>query len=105
PLAFPATASAGVILPAAARRLVNGFSIKPAERAVVLTVDDRGLAAAADLERAGVEIARVVDFRSDGTPTIEAVGKGGKVAQVVIGGYHVDADLVVMSGSPQPNYK
>ena len=26
------------------RRLVNGFSIKPAERAVVLTVDDRGLA-------------------------------------------------------------
>ena len=71
----------------------------------MLTVDDRGLAAAADLEAAGVEIARIVDFREAGSPAIEAQGKGGKVAQVSIDGHHVKADLVVMSGSPQPNYK
>ena len=105
PLVFPGNDLVGVMLPDAVRRLVNGFSIKPAERAVVLTVDDRGLQAAADLEAAGVEIARVVDFRTDGSPSIEAQGKGGKVAQVAIGGHHVKADLVVMSGSPQPNYK
>ena len=69
------------MLPDAVRRLVNGFSIKPGERAVVLTVDDRGLAAAADLEAAGVQIAEVVDFRTAPTPpAIEAQGKGGKVA-------------------------
>jgi len=39
------------------------------------------------------------------SPAIEAQGKGGKVAQVSIDGQHVKADLVVMSGSPQPNYK
>ena len=105
PLVFPGNDLVGVMLPDAVRRLVNGFSIKPAERAIVLTVDDRGLAAAADLEAAGVEIARVVDFREAGSPAIEAQGKGGKVAQVSIDGHHVKADLVVMSGSPQPNYK
>jgi len=104
PLVFPGNDLIGVMLPDAVRRLVNGFSIKPAERAVVLTVDDRGLQAAADLEAAGVEIAKIVDFRNE-SPTVEAQGKGGKVAQVSIGGYHVKADLVVMCGSPQPNYK
>ena len=76
PLVFPGNDLVGVMLPDAVRRLVNGFSIKPAERAVVLTVDDRGLAAAADLEAAGVEIARVVDFREAGSPAIEAQGEG-----------------------------
>ena len=68
PLVFPGNDLVGVMLPDAARRLVNGFSIKPAERAVVLTVDDRGLAAAADLEAAGVEIAEIVDFRARAAP-------------------------------------
>ena len=105
PLVFPGNDLVGVMLPDAARRLVNGFSIKPAERAVVLTVDDRGLRAATDLEAAGVTIAAVVDFRRTPSPAIEAQGKGGKVAQVAIDGRHVKADLVVMAGSPQPNYK
>jgi sarcosine oxidase, subunit alpha len=105
PLVFPGNDLVGVMLPDAARRLVNGFSIKPAETAVVLTVDDRGLKAAADLEAAGVTIAAVVDFRRTPSPAIEAQGKGGKVAQVAIDGRHVKADLVVMAGSPQPNYK
>ena len=105
PLVFPGNDLVGVMLPDAVRRLVNGFSIKPGERAVVLTADDRGLQAAADLEGAGVEIARVVDFRSDGSPALEVQGKRGKVTRVGINGRFVKADLVVMSGSAQPNYK
>ena len=81
------------MLPDAVRRLVNGWSIKPAERAVVLTVDDRGLRPRDDLEAAGVEIAEIVDFRERAAPRIEAQGKGGKVAQVSIDGTTSSADL------------
>ena len=59
PLVFPGNDLVGVMLPEGVRRLVNLWSIKPAERAFVLTADDRGLAAAADLEAAGVELAGV----------------------------------------------
>jgi sarcosine oxidase subunit alpha len=105
PLVFPGNDLVGVMLPDGVRRLVNYWSIKPAERAVVLTVDDRGLRAAADLESAGVEVARVVDFRDRAPGTIEAQGRKGRVAQIAIDGHWVKCDLVVMSGSPQPNYK
>ena len=44
PLVFPGNDLVGVMLPDAVRRLVNAWSIKPGDRAVVLTVDDRGLA-------------------------------------------------------------
>src|SRR5262245_32191590 len=106
PLVFPGNDLVGVMLPDAVRRLVNTWSIKPGDRAVVLAVDDAGLRAAADLEAAGVELGQVVDFRTaPSSPAIEAQGRGGKVAQVAINGYHVKADLLVMAGSPQPNYK
>jgi sarcosine oxidase subunit alpha len=105
PLVFPGNDLIGVMLPDAARRLVNGFSIKPGERAVILTVDDRGREVAEDLESAGVEIAQVVDFREAAPSRVEAQGRRGRVTQVAVGGYHVKADLVVMCGSPQPNYK
>ena len=77
------------------------------ERAVVLTVDDRGLAAAADLEAAGVEIAARRRLPRGGQPArSRPQGKGGKVAQVVDRRRTTSTcDLVVMCGSPQPNYK
>ena len=81
------------MLPDGVRRLVNYWSIKPAERAVVLTMDDRGLQAAADLEAAGVEVARVVDFRERTPSSIEAQGRKGRVAQVAIDGHWVKCDL------------
>ncbi len=105
PLVFPGNDLVGVMLPEGVRRLVNYWSIKPGERAVVLTADERGLAAAADLETAGVEIAEVVDFRKRQPPNIEAAGRRGRVHQVGIHGKWIACDLVVMSGSPQPNYK
>jgi sarcosine oxidase subunit alpha len=105
PLVFPGNDLVGVMLPEGVRRLVNYWSIKPGERAVVLTADDRGIAAAADLESAGVEIVEVIDFRTRRPTNIEAAGRKGRVHQVGIHGKWLSCDLVVMSGSPQPNYK
>ena len=42
-----------VMFPGAVGRLVNVWSLRPGERAVVLTVDDRGLSAAGDVARGG----------------------------------------------------
>jgi sarcosine oxidase subunit alpha len=53
----------GVMLSTATRRLINLYAVRPGRRAVVFTANDEGLAAAADLERAGVEVLRVVDAR------------------------------------------
>ena len=106
PLVFPGNDLVGVMLPDAVRRLVNGFSIKPAERAVVLTVDDRGLAGRG--RPRGSRCRDRPDRRLPRAPAAQRSRrrrKGGKVAQVAIDGQHVKADLVVMSGSPQPNYK
>ena len=88
-----------------ARRLVNLWSIKPAERAFVITADDRGLGAAADLEAAGVEVVGVVDLREGQPPNIEARGRRSHVESVAVNGRVTRCDLLVMSGSPQPNYK
>ena len=105
PLVFPGNDLVGVMLPAGARRLVNYWAVKPGERAVVLTVDDRGLHAADDLQAAGVDVAEVVDFRERPPHTVEAVGSKGRVRQLRVDHHPIDCDLVVMSGSPQPNYK
>ena len=105
PLVFPGNDLIGVMLPEGVRRLINYWSIKPGTRAVVFTADNRGLAAAADLESAGVEIVELVDFRKVQPPNIEASGRRGRVDQVGIHGRWIACDLVVMSGSPQPNYK
>jgi len=105
PLVFPGNDLVGVMLPDGVRRLVDRFSLKPAERAYVLTADDRGVEAAAALERAGVELVGVLDFRQGQPPNIEARGHKGRVEAVSVNGKLTRCDLVVMSGSPQPNYK
>jgi sarcosine oxidase subunit alpha len=105
PLVFPGNDLVGVMVPEGVRRLVNLWSIKPAERAFVLTADDRGLAAASDLDAAGVEVTGVLDLREEQPPNIEARGHKGRVEAVSINGRITRCDLVVMSGSPQPNYK
>ncbi|HZD70838.1 MAG TPA: 2Fe-2S iron-sulfur cluster-binding protein [Actinomycetes bacterium] len=84
----------GVVLSTAARRLVNLYAVKPGNRAVVFTANADGDAAVADLERAGVEVARVVDARSGGD--IVRVRGGSGVRSVECGdGARVDCDLVV----------
>ena len=105
PLVFPGNDLVGVMFPCAVRRLINRWSLRPGERAVVLTVDDRGLQAAEDLRRADVAVADVVDFRERTPRTIAARGRRGQVRRLEVDDRRIDCDLVVMSGSPQPAYQ
>jgi sarcosine oxidase, subunit alpha len=104
PLVFPGNDLVGVMLPGGVRRLINVWSLKPGERAVVLTVDERGVAAAEDLRTAGVQIAEICDFRERRPKEVAAKGRKGILRSVDIDGEHIACDVLVMSGSPQPAY-
>src|SRR6185437_4704323 len=94
PYVFQGNDVPGVMLSTAVRRLVNLYSVKPGERAVVLSANAAGDAAANDLRRVGIEVARVVDARSGGD--IAAVrGRGGVKGVELADGTSVDCDLVV----------
>ncbi len=104
PLVFPGNDLVGVMLPDGVRRLVRDWSLKPGERAVVVSADERGLEAEEHLRVAGVELAEVVDLRSRPLRQIAASGKGGRVKGVRLDGRDVACDLLVMSGGRQPAY-
>ena len=104
PLLFPGNDLVGVMLPGAVRRLVNDWSLKPGRLAVVITADERGLAAADDLTRAGVGLADVIDLRGRSPRLIAARGEGGHLRSVSIDGRALPCDLLVMSGGRQPAY-
>jgi sarcosine oxidase subunit alpha len=128
PLLFPGNDLPGVMLSGGARRLAALYAVSPGTRAVVATVDDRGLEAAVALMDAGVELAAVADLRENGgTPALnellrrgvrplrgmtvlEARG-GGHVQGAVVGrpgaedgeGEHAfGCDLLVVSGGSAP---
>jgi len=72
PLLFPGNDLPGIMLSGGARRLVSLYAVQPGTRAVVATVDDRGLEAALALLATGVEIACVADLRQG--PPSDAAG-------------------------------
>ena len=96
PYVFSGNDRPGVITSGAARRLINLWGVKPGERAVVFTANSDGDAAAADLDRVGVEIAAVIDGR-DHKRISSAVGSSRAVQAVVAGGTRIEADLLVMA--------
>jgi sarcosine oxidase, subunit alpha len=127
PLLFPGNDLPGVMLSGGARRLIGMYAVKPGTRAVVATVDDRGLYAALALIDAGVEVCCVADLRerSTGGPTgalqrinvdfhrgstvLEARGRH-HVSSVVVGRPGDDegertiaCDLLVVSGGNAPS--
>jgi sarcosine oxidase, subunit alpha len=104
PLLFPGNDLVGVMLPGAVRRLVREWSLRPGDRAVVVSADQNGVEAAADLRAAGVEVAEVVRLRRTQPVEIVARGKRGHLRSVEIDGRSIDCDLVVMSGGSQPAY-
>jgi sarcosine oxidase subunit alpha len=65
PLVFADNDLPGVMLSGGARRLAAAYAVKPGERALVATVDDRGLDDALALHTAGLEVV-VADLRPDG---------------------------------------
>jgi sarcosine oxidase, subunit alpha len=125
PLLFPGNDLPGVMLSGGARRLISMYAVQPGSRAVVATVDDRGLDAALALRDAGVEIVCVADLRDRvsggpaaallrtnvrlicGSTVLEARGRN-QVSSVVIGkpgsgdGKPFACDLLVVSGGSAP---
>jgi sarcosine oxidase, subunit alpha len=94
PYVFGGNDLPGVMLSTAVRRLINLHAVRPGERAVVLTANSSGDAAVEDLERAGVEIASVIDARRGGS--IHTADGGKEVASVLDWkGRKVEADLLV----------
>jgi sarcosine oxidase, subunit alpha len=104
PLLFPGNDLVGVVLPEAVRRLVGRWSLKPGERAVVVTADEGALDTVAFLERARTHVAEVVDLREQRVREIAAKGRAGRLASVELDGRKVACDLLVMSGGRQPAY-
>ena len=96
PYVFAGNDRPGVITSGAARRLINLWGVKPGERAVVFTANSAGDAAAADLERAGVEVAAVIDGR-DGRRVSAAQGSPKALEAVLSGGTRTEADLLVVA--------
>jgi sarcosine oxidase, subunit alpha len=104
PLLFPGNDLVGVMLPGGVRRLVELWSLKPGDRAVVVGADERALAVVETLEAAGTQIVHVVDLRAAQPREIVAKGIGGRVRDVVIDGRTFECDLLVASGARQPAY-
>ena len=94
PYVFAGNDVPGVMLSTAVRRLINLYAVKPGDRAVVLTANPQGDAAVVDLERAGVEVAHVVDARG-GDDLVRVLGRGGVKGVELVGGHRIECDLVV----------
>jgi sarcosine oxidase subunit alpha len=94
PYVFAGNDVPGVMLSTAVRRLIGLHAVKPGERAVVLTANADGDAAAADLRRAGVEVARVLDARAD-EDIVRVRGHKGVKAVVAADGTTTECDLLV----------
>lgn len=97
PYVFAGNDKPGVMMSGAVRRLVNMYAVKPGERAVVFSANADGDAAAEDLRRVGIDVARVVDART-GANIVEAHGGAKRVSSVELAdGSKIDADLLVVA--------
>ncbi len=95
PYVFAGNDKPGVMLSGAAQRLINMYAVKPGQRAVVFTANAHGDSTVADLERAGIDVARVVDARTGGN-VVAAKGGSKSVEEVELGdGTTVEADLLI----------
>ena len=93
PYVFAGNDRPGVMLSQGVRRLLNLWSVRPGTNAVVLSANEAGDAAAADLDDAGVAV-ELVDARGDRTVTA-AEGPRGALERVVLSdGTRLDADLL-----------
>jgi sarcosine oxidase subunit alpha len=125
PLVFENNDLPGVMLASGALRLAMLYGVRPGERAVVVTNDARGIAAARSLQSAGTEVLAVADARTDvdgpalevlraaGTAlltgyTIAAAVGPGRVRRVVLTDLRsgcardLECDLVCLATSVEP---
>src|ERR671919_275122 len=104
PLVFPGNDLVGVLLPEAVRRLVGRWSLRPGERAVVVSMDEHAFDVVPLLERAGTDVVEVVDLRETRMRQIAADGKKGRLSAVQLEERRIDCDLLVTSGGRPPAY-
>ncbi len=132
PLMFEGNDLPGVMLSSGARRLATLYGVRPGNTAVVATIDDRGVEAALALHEAGIEIAAIVDSRTDaadgeparkvkdagirvlrGSAVVRAAGRRGVRRAIVakldeasrpLAGEEIkiDCDLIAVSGGTVP---
>lgn len=62
---FPGNDRPGVMLTGAVQAYVNRWAVAPGSRAVVLTNNDSAYEAAADMQAAGIDLAAIIDTRSE----------------------------------------
>ena len=96
PYVFAGNDRPGVMLSGAARRLLNLWAVRPGTRAVVLSANEAGDAAAGDLDAAGVEV-ELVDARAGRTVTAAAGSRSGVERVELSDGTRLDADLLVIA--------
>ncbi len=94
PLVFAGNDLPGVLLSTAVRRLIGRYAVRPGHRAVVLSANDEGHAAAEDLARVGVAVVRVLDVRA-GEQLVRATGRGRVQCVECADGGRVEVDLLV----------
>ncbi len=95
PYVFEGNDLPGVMLSTAVRRLINLWAVKPGSKAVVMSANESGDDAVADLERAGVDVRHVANAR-DGAGIVRAGGNKKRVAWVEVSGAgRIACDLVV----------
>src|SRR3954462_12051668 len=82
PMVFAGNDRPGVMLAGAVRTYLNRFAVAPGRRAVVCTSGDDAWRTVADLTRAGVEVAAVVDSRA---AVDEVVAAQAKDARIMLG--------------------
>ena len=91
PLVFSGNDRPGVMLAGAVRTYLNRFAVAPGRRAVVVTSGDDGWRTVSDLHQAGIEVAAVVDRRTEVAPAQARLAReigaelvlGGRIAGTV----------------------
>jgi sarcosine oxidase subunit alpha len=113
PIVFPGNDRPGVMMASAVRGYINRFAIQPGDRAVIFTNNDSGYRTAADLMRAGTEIAAIVDSRESAGESARAIAATIPVhfrsAIVETGGHlnirHVDVQELTPGGQLNGNVR
>lgn len=93
PIVFGGNDRPGVMTASAVSTYLNRFAAAPGRRALVFTTSDSGWATAKDLVDAGIELAAVVDPRTDAPPLAKTLRAAG--VEVLLG-----AQLTDVVGAP-----
>lgn len=83
PIVFPDNDLPGIMLASAAMTYAGQYAVRPGRRAVMVTSGDSGYEAAKALQAAGVEIAAIVDTRTDPG---EAASRARRAGMTVLAG-------------------